>query len=239
MINERKAPQKLQSLPKDQRPYEKGEALGCEYLTDVELLAIILQSGTTGKTSLELAHDIIYQNGPESSLVDMHQWNMKQLRKIRGIGRVKSLQILSICELGKRLSKAGAKKGLTFTSAKSIVEFYKEDMRHLRQEHVKLILLDSKSQMISDRTISKGTINATSISPREIFVEALKQEAVGIILIHNHPSGDPSPSEEDLRFTKNVYFTGALVGIDLLDHIIIGNNSYVSFKESGKLKNIY
>lgn len=226
----------IQHLPEGERPYEKCECMGCEALSDVELLAIILQSGTKGRSSLELARDIIYHNGEKSSLADIHQWNMQQLRGIKGIGRVKSLQILCICELGKRLSKADAKKGLAFNNPKSIVNFFKEEMRHLRQEHMKLILVDTKSQLMRESTISIGTINSTAISPRELLVEALKIGAVGMILIHNHPSGDPSPSLEDIQFTKRMKMAGDLVGVELLDHIIIGNNAYISFNESGQLK---
>lgn len=238
MKNKTKVCTTIQELPESERPYEKFEALGPEHLSDVELLAIILQSGTVGKTSLELAKDIIYQNGPHATLADMHRWSGPQLQKIRGVGRVKSLQILSICELGKRLAKSDARKGLSFTSPKSIAKFFMEDMRHLTREHMKLLLLDSRSQLINESTISKGTVNGTCISPRELMVEALRHEAVGMILLHNHPSGNPDPSQEDIDFTTRVKLAGELVGIDLLDHIIIGNNMYVSFVESGKLKRI-
>ena len=136
-------------------------------------------------------------------------------------------------ELAKRLSQAKAKERLSFTLPSSIADYYMEEMRHQKQEHMKLLMLNTKSKLIGETNISKGTVNAALVSPRELFIEALDKEAVSIILLHNHPSGDPAPSTNDILLTKRVKDAGALIGVELLDHIIIGNNCYMSFSESG------
>lgn len=160
---------------------------------------------------------------------------MESLRDIRGIGKVKAIQILCIAQLAIRLSKSEAKKGLCFNKPETIAKYFKEHLRHLNHEEVHLLMLDSKSQLLSEKCISKGGVNATAISARELFVESLHKRAVAIILLHNHPSGDPSPSRADISFTKQIKEAGELIGIPLLDHIIIGNNRFVSFRESSLL----
>lgn len=222
----------IQSMPLSDRPYEKCEKFGIKSLSDTELLAIILRSGTKGHSALELAQEILLQNNCEYDITQIYNWNQQQLKKIKGIGDVKSIQIQAIAEFAIRLSKADAKKGISFNNAESIVKYYKNDMRHLKYESMILILVDTKSQLIDDIQISKGTVNSTIISPREILIEALQKDAVGIVLIHNHPSGDPTPSIEDITFTRRIRDAGELVGITLLDHIVIGNNLYTSILQS-------
>lgn len=225
----------IRELPINERPYEKAEKFGIESLSDTELLAIILRSGIPGKSVIELARDILYPKGKDPGITNLHHWNMNKLKEVKGIGKIKALQIQSISQLAIRLAKADAKKGLSFKDANSIALYYKERMRHLEHEEVHLLLLDSKAQLITETCLSRGTVNASVIDPREIFIEALEKKAVAIILIHNHPSGDPTPSKEDIRFTHNTKKTGEIIGIHLLDHIVIGNNIYVSFKECGLL----
>ena len=166
-------------------------------------------------------------------LLNIHQLTFDKLKSIKGIGKVKAVQILCLSELAKRLSKAKAKERLSFTLPSSIADYYMEEMRHQKQEHMKLLMLNTKSKLIGETNISKGTVNAALVSPRELFIEALDKEAVSIILLHNHPSGDPAPSTNDILLTKRVKDAGALIGVELLDHIIIGNNCYMSFCESG------
>ena len=149
------------------------------------------------------------------------------MKKIKGIGQVKAIQISCISELAKRLSKASYEETVCFTEPKTIAQYYMEDLRHANQEQMKLLL--------GETNISKGTVNASLITPRELFIEALQKNAVSIIILHNHPSGDPTPSREDMLTTKRILDAGALIGIDLLDHIIIGNNCYMSFREEGML----
>lgn len=225
----------MKEIPSVERPYEKCERTGPESLTDVELLAVLLRTGTKGENAVELARRILYDSG-QNGILGIHHFSMTRLMKLKGVGKVKAIQILCLSELAKRLAKASAKKHLRFSSPASIADYYMEDLRHENQEIMKLLMLNTKTELIGESDISKGTVNASLITPRELFVKALQQEAVSIILLHNHPSGDPSPSEDDKLITRRIAQAGALVGIDLLDHIIIGNHCYISFREERLLE---
>ena len=181
-----------------------------------------------------MAKRLLYQDGG-AGLLGIHQFSFQSLMKLKGIGKVKAVQILCLSELAKRLSKASVEPRLRFSSSQSVAEYYMEDLRHRNQEVMKLLLLNSKAELIDETNISKGTVNASLVTPRELFVEALKKEAVSMILLHNHPSGDPTPSRDDILTTKRISECGLLIGIELLDHIIIGNNCYVSFQEENLL----
>lgn len=221
----------IKELTKNDRPYEKCLQLGASSLTDSELLAVILRTGVKGISSLELARQILNSQNDEEGILNIHYLTLEKLREIKGIGEVKSIQILCLSELAKRLSKATAKKGLLFNQPETIAAYYMEEMRHQEQEVMKLLMLNTKSNLIGEHMISKGTVNASLVSPREVFIEALEKHAVYIILMHNHPSGDPTPSQSDILLTRRVKEAGSLIGIELLDHIIIGNNCYKSFSE--------
>ena len=225
--------EKIKEIHATERPYEKCERFGAENLTDVELLAVLLRTGTVGENSLELARKILHPSFSQEGILNLHQWSFEQLMQVKGIGRVKAIQILCLSELAKRLAKAGAVEGLHFSSPSSIAQYYMEDMRHKKQEYLKLLLLNTRMRLIGETDISKGTVNVTVISPRELFVEALQKNAVYIILLHNHPSGDPTPSEEDILMTQKIRDAGEMIGVELLDHIIIGNNCYTSLREKG------
>lgn len=220
--------EKIKDMVAEQRPYEKCEQRGVGSLTDIELLAVLLRSGTRDLNSLEVAKKVLYPDGMKGGLISLHDLSVVQLMKIPGIGRVKALQIICIVELSRRLSKSSVVKDPDFSSPAKIAEYYMEDMRHYKQEHMKLLMLNTKSRLLGETDISKGTVNASLISPRELFIEALQKNAVGIILLHNHPSGDPTPSREDILLTRRIKEAGSLIGIELLDHIIIGNNCYAS-----------
>lgn len=221
----------MKDLAEEERPYEKCERFGAGSLTDVELLAVLLRTGTKGESSLDLARKIIYETSYAKGILNIHQWSFEQLQQIKGVGKVKAVQILCLSELAKRLAKRQACETLDFTKPSTIANYYMEEMRHLNQEHMKLLMLNTKAHLIGETLISKGTVNASLISPRELFIEALQKNAVSIILLHNHPSGDPTPSREDILLTKRILDAGNLIGIELLDHIIIGNNCYISFRE--------
>lgn len=220
----------------EDRPYEKCERFGAENLTDAELLAVILRTGTKGENSLELARRLLCPDLAGKGILNIHQWTMDRLLKIKGIGRVKAVQILCLSELSKRMAKSSALEGLDFSSPNKIAQYYMEDMRHRKKEVLKLLLLNTRSKLIGENDVSVGTVDMALVSPRELYLEALSKNAVSIILMHNHPSGDPSPSMEDIRITKRVYEAGEMIGIRLLDHIIIGDNRYVSMKEKGILQ---
>ena len=224
----------MKDIPNAERPYEKCLKQGAEALSDAELLAVLLRTGTKGENVLALAKRLLYEDGGVG-LLGIHQFSFQSLMKLKGIGKVKAVQILCLSELAKRLSKASVEPRLRFSSSQSVAEYYMEDLRHRNQEVMKLLLLNSKAELIDETNISKGTVNASLITPRELFVEALKKEAVSMILLHNHPSGDPTPSRDDILTTKRISECGLLIGIELLDHIIIGNNCYVSFQEENLL----
>lgn len=229
----------IKEMAADERPYEKCERFGAGSLTDSELLAVLLRCGTKGENSLELARKLLYPETETQKKGETHlqSWTKEDLLKIHGIGKVKAVQILCLCELSKRLSQLSAREMLDFSKPGTIAEYYMEDMRHRRQEYIKLLMLNARLRLIGESELSKGTVNMSIISPRELFVEALKKNAVYIILMHNHPSGDPTPSKDDRLITKRVKEAGSLLGIELLDHIIIGDNCYVSLALEGFLKN--
>ena len=222
----------MKEIPAIERPYEKCERRGAESLSDAELLAVLLRTGTRGENALVLAERILYHAG-ETGLLSIHQFSRERLKRIRGIGKV--IQISCISELAKRLAKESAHELLSFKDPDSIAQYYMEDLRHDRQERMKLLMLNSRSKLMGETDISKGTVNASLITPRELFIEALQKNAVSIIIMHNHPSGDPAPSTEDMLLTKRIMKAGELIGIELLDHIIIGNNCYISFRKEGML----
>ncbi|WP_334104193.1 RadC family protein [Muricomes intestini] len=226
---------RIKEIQEEERPYEKCMRFGASNLTDIELLAVLLRTGTRGENSLQLAEKLLHPVFSQEGILNIHKWTLEQLLQVKGIGKVKAVQILCLSELSKRLSKATAQPGLSFTTPSTIAKYYMEDMRHGSHESMKLLLLNTKTRLIGETDISKGTINSAVVSPRELFVEALQKNAVSIILLHNHPSGDPSPSKEDVLITRRIRDAGQLIGVELLDHIIIGNNCYTSMKEKGLL----
>lgn len=218
-----------------ERPYEKCERKGAGSLSNEELLAVLLRTGTRGENAIDLARRILYNAG-EPGILGIHQFSVSRLMQIKGVGRVKAVQISCISELAKRLARSSYEDTLCFTDPASIARYYMEELRHEKQEVMKLLMLNSKAKLIGESNVSKGTVNVSVITPRELFIEALQKNAVSIVIMHNHPSGDPTPSREDLLTTKRILEAGLLIGIELLDHIIIGNNCYVSFREKGLLE---
>ena len=221
----------IKEMYKDERPYEKCIECGATSLSNAELLAVLLRTGTRGRSALDLAQYLLGNECGEDGLLNIHSLTFEHLKSIKGIGEVKAVQILCLSELTKRLAKANAKEKLILNQPSTIAEYYMEEMRHQKQETMKLLKLNTKSKLLGENDISKGTVNAAIVSPREIFIEALEKKAVAIVLIHNHPSGDPAPSENDFYLTKRIKEAGKLIGIELLDHIIIGNNCYISFAQ--------
>lgn len=227
---------RTKDLPASMRPYEKFILYGAGALSDAELLAVIIKTGTTGISSIELAAGIIDMacNGSGStSLAGLTGIGYEDLVSIRGIGSVKALQIMAVIELSRRISKSCAYRRLDFRNPVSIADYYMEDLRHAECERLVLVMLDTKLRLIKDEVISTGTVNASIVSPREIFVAALRAGAVFIVMLHNHPSGDAEPSSNDIAITRRVQLAGEMLGISLIDHIIIGDNRFVSLKESG------
>ena len=223
----------MKQIPKEERPYEKCIAKGAESLSDAELLAAILRTGSKGESALELSRKILAQSTEGSGLLGIYHMSVSDLRRIKGLGNVKAVQIKCIAELSKRISRATFSEGITFKDPSAVARYYMEELRHQEQEIMILVMLNSKGKRIKDLVMSKGTVRASLISPREIFIEAIRYQAVSIIMLHNHPSGIPDPSRDDILFTKRVMEAGKLLGIELLDHIIIGDCQAVSMREQG------
>ena len=222
----------LRNLPTMEQPYEKCLENGPESLSDAELLAVILRCGARGKTSLELAREILSLPGKEEGLLGLYHCTRQELLQIRGVGEVKAIQLQCIGELSKRMAAAGARKGLCFHDPASIADYYMERL-HQDQEVLLCMMLDTKNQLLGEKEITRGTVNATMISPRELFLAALQFRAVHILLVHNHPSGIPEPSGDDITVTRQIRRAGEMLGITLLDHIIIGDHCYTSMLEQG------
>lgn len=226
---------KIKDVPVNERPYEKCFINGPEFLTDCELLSVILRTGTKGISAYDLSTELIKGSDGKDNLLSILHLSKEQLLKIKGIGKVKAVQIMCIGELAKRISVSRARNGIKFGKPASIANYYMEQMRHLEQEQLVVMYFDTKCRLIKDKVLTTGTINQSLISPREIFVEALRCNAVNIVLVHNHPSGDCVPSREDCSVTKKIKEAGKLIGINLIDHIIIGDRKYTSLKEAGIL----
>lgn len=228
----------MKEKPKELRPYERCMEYGPEVLNDAELLAVVLRTGAVGVESVELGSQILHLVSPQKGIAGLGNLSMRELMEIKGIGKVKAVQIQCIVELSRRMSKAIMAESVSFHNPASVAQYYMEDLRHLTQEQMTLILLNTKSVRMKEIVIFKGTVNSSIVSPREIFVEAMRYGAVFVVLLHNHPSGDPTPSTEDILVTKRLREAGKIVGIPLIDHIIIGDNNYVSLKERGIFEDI-
>ena len=205
----------MKDIPEKDRPYEKCEREGVGALTDAELLAILIRTGNRQESALSLATRILAQAQPPGILGLLHL-TLPELMEQKGIGRVKGIELLCV-------------------APEAIAAFYMEEMRHKEQEEMHLMILNTKQRLIRDILLFRGTFNHSPASPREIFIEALRYHAASIVLVHNHPSGDPTPSAEDRRTTVRIQEAGAMLGIRLLDHVIIGEQAYFSFKERGIL----
>ncbi len=217
-------------------PYEKFLRFGPEGLTESELLAIILRTGTRDSSALQLAEKVLsLAKYPREGLLGLYDVSLEELMEINGIGIVKAVKLKALTELSMRISCATAKQGLLFTRSGSVAAYYMEKLRHRSTECVILLCLDSKGQLIREKKLVDGSVKMAFVSPREIFLEALQSRAVNIILLHNHPSGDPTPSVADRELTENVRELGQKLDIPLLDHIIIGDNRYTSFREQSIL----
>ena len=223
----------IKQMPKQDRPYEKCIRAGAEALTDAELLAVLLRTGTKGCPSVNMAESILNLSKDKEGLLGLHQLSLTELRSVKGVGEVKAVQIKCIGELSKRIARETAKKGLSFNQPQTIADYYMEQLRHEEQELLYCMMLDTKNHLLGEEMVFKGTVNSSLVSPREIFLAALSYHAVGILLVHNHPIGDPSPSRADLDFTERIQIAGDVLGIPLLDHIIIGDCRYLSFREQG------
>ncbi len=217
-------------------PYEKFIQYGPAALSESELLAIILRTGTKDLNAVDIAAQILSLGRyPKEGLLGLYDLSLDDLCEIKGVGEVKAVKLKALTELSMRIHEAKAEKRFCATDPSSVADYFMEKLRHLDNENVFLVGVDSKSGLLFVSKLSEGSVNMSLISPRNVFIEALSGKAVNIILLHNHPSGDPTPSRSDREFTRRIIELGELLEIRLLDHIVIGDNSYFSFKEEGDL----
>ncbi len=203
---------------------------GAGSLSNAELLAILLRTGYKDESAVHLAERIIIQAGGLRFLPEL---TLEELQKFKGIGLAKAVQIKAALELGKRMVLSIRPEGISLSSPREVADFLMEEMRFYKKEYFRIILLNTKNQLISLEDISVGSLNASIVHPREIFHYPIKKSAAAIILVHNHPSGDPTPSREDLDVTGRLVEAGEILGIKVLDHIIVGEGRHLSFKEKG------
>ena len=225
----------IKQIPETERPYEKFLAYGGEKLSDAELLAIIIKAGTKDKTALELMYELMNKHHyGRVGLSFLNEVSISEIQKIKGLGKIKAIQLKALCEISKRMTKPADILKWKIDSPENAAMLLMEDMRYLKQERLVTILLNTKNNVIQIVTNSIGGLNASVIEVREIFKEPIRCSASKIILAHNHPSGNPFPSEKDIQLTKRLYEAGKLLGIDLIDHIIIGNGVFASLKKMNK-----
>ena len=223
---------RLKDLPKHNRPRERFKMYGAQNLTDIELLSILLGSGIKDDNIINVSMKVFSKSKGLRNLFDM---SLNELQEIKGIGEVKSIQILALGELIRRYTIVDYEDKLKISSAIDCVNIINNEMSLLNKEVLKIIMLNVKNIVIGIRDVSIGSLNSSIVHPREVFYEAIKNSSASIIIAHNHPSGDSTPSREDINITKRLKECGELLGINLLDHIIIGKNTYVSLKEKGIL----
>lgn len=226
---------KIKELPSDERPYERFIKYGPQALSDVELISIFIKSGTKEKSSLEIAREVLKLTDKKYSLLALYKKDFEALKKINGIGSVKALSLKCIAEISKRISIASYENSIKFESPKDIAEYYMESFRHLKHEEFCVVFLDPSNNLITEKVLTKGTLDQSLVSVRDIYSNALELSASSIILLHNHPSGNPSPSKDDLITTEAVCKAGKILNIMVLDHIIIGDKKYISFRECNLL----
>lgn len=214
-------------------PYEKFMRHGASSLSDAELLAIIIRTGTQNCSALDIAKQIMERFYQDRQLNFLHHVTLKELMEIDGIGEVKAVKIKCIAELSARMAKQHARQALSFQAPVTIADYYMEEMRHEEVEKILLLLLDNKLRLMEEILLSKGTVNASLLSPREVFRYALRSGACKVVLLHNHPSGSCTPSRQDIEITHKIAQAGELMDIPLVDHLIIGDGCYTSLKERG------
>ncbi len=222
----------IRDLPAGERPRERMSAYGPESLSTAELLAIVLRVGSRGESAVRLAERLLSELG---GITGIAQARLPQLSALPGIGLAKAAQIKAAFELGKRLATSADGLKTVISNASAAAQLVMEDLRYRQQECLVGIFLDTRNQVICVRTLTKGTLAGSPAHPREIFREAIAQGSATIILCHNHPSGDPTPSRDDIALTERLTKVGEIMGIPIVDHIIIGAGRYVSLKDAGKM----
>jgi DNA repair protein RadC len=224
------SPYKISRWPEKERPRERLLQQGAQHLTEAELLGILIGKGTTRKTAIDLARELLDRY---ESLENLFSRSPSELMKIKGIGSAKAATLSAAFQLVRRIQSKTSKDQPSFKRAKDVANLYLPLMKDLRKEVFRVLLLSRSNRLIKEVTISEGTLDASIVHPRDVFREALLESAAGVILLHNHPSGNPNPSEEDLRITKQLVEAGRVMGIKVYDHIILAGEDYRSLADDG------
>ncbi|WP_269902676.1 RadC family protein [Crassaminicella thermophila] len=219
----------IKDMAESERPREKLLMSGANALSNAELLAILIRTGTKETSAIDLSQRIL--SASDDGLRYLADCTIEELSQIKGIGVAKACQVVAAIELGKRLAMSSAKAKININSPRDIVKIFMEEMRYYKKEYFKIMLLNTKNEIISIENISIGSLNSSLVHPREVFVRAIRKSAASLVLIHNHPSGNPKPSNEDIKITQRLIEAGKIIGIEILDHIIIGDGIYISLKE--------
>lgn len=225
--------QSIKEWPEEDRPREKLLEKGPQALSNTELLAIVLRTGDASSGNSALDHGRLLMRRFEESLRKLGEASVQDLCSIKGIGPAKAAQIKAAIEIGKRFAQEEVKQGDAFRSSADVFHFYREQLGGLKKEEFHVLLLDAKNRLIRDVRVSEGSLTSSLVHPREVFNPVIRESAAAVILIHNHPSGDPAPSQEDLHITRRLREVGEVMGVRVLDHIIVGKGKYVSFVDDG------
>ncbi|MBC8413912.1 DNA repair protein RadC [bacterium] len=226
----------IRHWPEDERPRERLLQSGAGGLSTAQLLAIILRTGGQGKSAVGLARELLLNF---SSLKEIEDASVAEFQGIKGIGSAKVAEVKAAFELGRRLMSESAGSGDSnpaFRSSREVFDYYRGRFYGLKKEKFFCVMLDTKNRVFKETIVSEGTLNASLVHPREVFRYAIKEAAAAVLFIHNHPSGDPDPSPDDINITKRLVEAGRIVGIDVLDHIIVADGAYVSLMEKGLVR---
>ncbi len=222
---------KIRQLPEDERPREKLLREGRDKLSTAEVLAILIGSGGADRSALEIATDLLTMDS--RGIAFLGECRPEEMMSVKGIGRAKACEILAAVELGKRIAACPREERRVISTSADIADVVMEKMRYYRKEHFVCMLINVKGEIIEESCISIGDLCSSVTHPREVFVDAVRRSAGSVVFIHNHPSGDPTPSEADVATTKRLIEAGQILGIPVLDHIVIGDGEYVSMKAKG------
>ncbi|MEC2054576.1 DNA repair protein RadC [Peribacillus psychrosaccharolyticus] len=222
----------IRDTPKEERPRERFLQEGPKSLSNQELLALLIRTGTKNESVIQLSSRLIRTFEGLRLLKDA---SIEEITAIHGIGEAKAIQILAAIEIGRRINSLNNQDRYVIRSPEDCANYCMDEMRFLSQEHFVCLYLNTKNQVLHKQTIFIGSLNASIVHPREVYKEAFRRSAASIICLHNHPSGDPQPSREDIEVTKRLVECGKIIGIELLDHVIIGDQKFISLKEKGYL----
>jgi DNA repair protein RadC len=223
----------IKDLPEEERPRERLIKFGAQALSNAELIALLIRTGNRSESALVVAQKLLKGDGSRTGLSFIAESSIEELSQIKGIGPAKSVQIKAAIELGRRIYSFKKQETTTISTPYDVNNLLMEEVRFLEKEYFKTVLLNVKNQVISVEDISVGSLNSSIVHPREVFKPAIKRSSASIILVHNHPSGDPTPSKEDIEVTRRLYKAGEILGIQVLDHVIIGDCRFISLKEKG------